>query len=154
MVTITSLACKSYTIKHKRMTVHSVTAMVAAGSNVSFACNLVLVERHQYYRWKRVVLGEKDTHPKQAKASQDSSVNIMPTMSTKFLHGNLWSLNRGRMSILAPIEMDLLRFLFEYCEQGIQVTKKMVKKFVEKVMPEFHGKNKIAKEQCVHHFLH
>ena len=117
MVTITSLARKSYTIKHKRMTVRAVTAMVTAGSNVSFACKLASVERRQYYRWKRVVLGEKDTHPKQAKTSQDTSpATLMPTMSTKFLHGNLRSLNEGRMSILAPIEMDLLCFLFEYRE--------------------------------------
>ena len=100
------------------------------------------------------MLGEKDTHPKQVKASQDTSpATLMPTMSTKFLHGNLQSLNEGRMSILAPIEMDLLRFLFEYREQGIQVTTKLVRKFVEKVMPEFCPKKKIAKEQCDRHFL-
>ena len=154
MVTITSLVRKSYTIKHKRMTVRDVAARVAAGSSVSFACSLASVERRQYYRWKRVVLGEKDTHPKQAKTSQDTSpATLMPTMSTKFLHGNLRSLNEGRMSILAPIEMDLLRFLFEYREHGIQVTTKMVRKFVEKVMPEFRPKTKIAKQQCVRRFL-
>ena len=63
MVTITSLARKSYTIKHKLMTVRAVTAMVAAGSNVSFACNLALVKRRQYYRWKGVVLGGKTHTP-------------------------------------------------------------------------------------------
>ena len=71
-------------------------------------------------------------------------------MSTKFLHRNLRSLNEGRMSILIPIEMDLLQFLLEYCEQRIQITTNMVRK----VMPEFHPKSKIAKEQCVQHFLH
>ncbi len=172
MVTITLLACKSYTMKHKQMIICAILAIVAADSSISSACNLASVERHQYYRWKRVVLIEKDTHPKKAKASQatlfnittapvDNNMNpgniitglgatVLPTMSTKFLHRNLRSLNEGRMSILIPIEMDLLQFLLEYCEQRIQITTNMVRK----VMPEFHPKSKIAKEQCVRHFLH
>ena len=77
MVTITSLACKSYTIKHKRMTVRAVTAMVAAGTSISSACNLASVERRLFYRWKRVVQGEKDTHPKKAKAAQATSVSAI-----------------------------------------------------------------------------
>ena len=175
MVTITSLARKSYTIKHKRMTVRAVTAMVEAGTTISSACNLASVERRQYYRWKRVVLGEKDTHPKKAKAAQATSVSaitapvdqdmnpgtiitgvastVLPTMSTKLLLGNLRSLHDGRISILAPIEEDVLRFLFEYREQGIQVTTKMVRKFVEQRMPDFRLKNKFTKDQCIRHFL-
>ena len=66
MVTIMLLACKSYTIKHKWMTIHAVLAMVAAAS-FSSACNSALVERCQYYSWKRVVLGEKGTHPQKSK---------------------------------------------------------------------------------------
>ncbi len=58
------------------MTVRAVSAMVATGSSISSAYNSVPVERRQYYRWKRVVLGEKDTHPQKAKASQATSVNI------------------------------------------------------------------------------
>ena len=103
--------------------------------------------------------GEKDTHPKKAKAAQATSVSaitapvdqdmnpgtivtgvastVLPTMSTKLLLGNLRSLHDGRISILAPIEENVLRFLFEYREQGIQVTTKMVRKFVEQRMPDF-----------------
>ena len=170
MVTITSLARKSYTIKHKRMTICAVTAMVAAGTSISSACNLASVERRLFYRWKRVVQGEKDTHPKKAKAAQATSVSAITApvdqdmnpgitgvastvMYTKLLLGNLRSLHEGRISILAPIENDVLRFLFEYREQGIQVTTKMVRKFVEQRMPEYRLKNKSTKDQCIRHFL-
>jgi len=120
MVTITSLGRKSYTIKHKRMTVRAVTAMVEAGTPISSACNLASVEQRQYYRWKRVVLGEKNTHPKKAKAAQATSVSAITApvdqdmnpgitgvastvMYTKLLLGNLRSLHKGRISILAPL---------------------------------------------------
>ena len=170
MVTITSLSRKSYTIKHKRMTVRAVTAMVEAGTTISSACNLASVERRQYYRWKRVVLGEKDTHPKKAKATQATSVSAITepvdqdmnpgitgvastVMYTKLLLGNLRSLHEGRISILAHIENDVMRFLFEYREQGIQVTTKMVRKFVEMLMPDFRLKSKCNEDACIRRFL-
>ena len=125
MVTITSLSRKLYTIKHKRMTVHAVSAMVVAGTSISSACNLASVKRRLFYRWKRVVQEEKDTHPKKAKAAQVTSVSVitapvdlnmnpgtiitgvastvLPTVSTKLLLGNLRSLHDGRIIILAPI---------------------------------------------------
>ncbi len=43
-------ACKSYTIKHKWMTVCAVLAMIATGSSVSSACHWATVDRHQFYR--------------------------------------------------------------------------------------------------------
>ena len=63
-------AHKSYTIKHKQMTVCAVLEMIAAGSSISSACHLSMVKQCQFYIWKRVVQGEKVTHPKIAKASK------------------------------------------------------------------------------------
>ncbi len=74
-------ASKSYTIKCKRMTIHAASAMAATGSSISSACHLAMVERHQFYRWKRVVQGEKDIHPKIAKAIRAILVSVMTAHS-------------------------------------------------------------------------
>ena len=70
---------------------------------------------------------------------------VLPNMTTKLLHGNLRSLNDGRNSILAPIEEDLLQFIFEYCKQGIQVTTKMIRKFVKNLMPGYRLKARLPR---------
>ena len=57
-------------------------------------------------------------------------------LSQKFLHRNVWSLNLGKMSILAPKEVKLLQFIFEHCKQGINVTTRMVRIFSKKQLPE------------------
>ena len=113
-------ACKSYTIKHKQITICAVLAMISVGSSILSACHLAMVKRHQFYRWKRVVQGEKDIHPKIAKAIRAILVSVMTApsdenpnsgntitglgaavLSTKLLHGNLQCCNHGKMSILA-----------------------------------------------------
>ena len=171
--------------------------MIAAGATITTACRLASVERRQFYRWRKCIQGEKDTHPKSAKATQATVINVpiaapvdqnenpgnvitgvaaqtmmingtaapvdqnanpgnivageaavlLPNVSNKLLHGNLRSLHNGRNSILAPIEEDLLQFILEYREQGIQVTTKMIRKFTKNLMPGYHLKSRNAKDQ-------
>lgn len=145
--------CKSYTLKHKRMTVCPVLEIIATGSNVSSACSLVMAKCNQFYRWTRAMQGEKDAPPKKAKTSQAISVDVMTSpvdeipnfsntislssavLTQKLLGGNLQSLNLDKLSILAK-EVKLLPFIFEQCKQGKQVTTRMVKKFAKKKFPE------------------
>ena len=62
---------KSYTMKQKKTAVRLITAMVDEGSSVSSACRSVRIERGLFYRWKKVVRGESDTHLKKARNSLD-----------------------------------------------------------------------------------
>ena len=90
-------------------------------------------------------------------ASQALSATLMPepipndnTVSQKC--GNIWSLHLGTTIILALNDMDLLHF-FEHCEQGIQITTRMVRKFAEKTL-NYVKKFRKANQQSVWHFLH
>ncbi len=72
----------------------------------------------------------------------------------KKISGCLHALHKGKAIALAPKENDILRFIFEQHEQGIQMTAKMVQNFVKKIMPgELHGKSRFAIKQ-VHLRLH
>ena len=120
---------KSYTIKHKRMSVCVVDDMVASGHNIITACKHANIQRSLFYRWKKLLKKDRQT------------------TTEKKVPGHLRSLHQGRASILAPKENELLMFIFERCEQGIQVTARMVWKFAEKIMPaELHGKTRNAIE--------
>ncbi len=46
---------------------------------------------------------------------------VVPLTVAKITNGHAHSLNTGRVSILAPKKMQLLHWLFEQCEQGLQV---------------------------------
>ena len=47
---------------------------------------------------------------------------LVPMVVAKTISGQVRSLHPGRVSILAPKKMQLLRWLFEQCVQGLQVT--------------------------------
>ncbi len=53
---------KSYTLRHKRLTVHGVENHVASGMSIKEACALERVERRVFYRWKKTLnlLKDKD----------------------------------------------------------------------------------------------
>ena len=74
-------ACKSYTIKHKWMTICIVSEMIATGSSILSACHMLMVRQHSFYRWKRVVQDKKDMQPKIAKASHAILVSVMAAPS-------------------------------------------------------------------------
>ena len=54
----------------------------------------------------------------------------------KICHGNLHSLNHGKVVFLASKKMQLLHWIFEQREQGLQVTSQAVQKVTEKIAPE------------------
>ncbi len=91
---IIPLACahRSYTIKHKQLTVCAVETHIASRLNITEACSLVRVERCVYYRWKKTLclLKERDdtvseTGLTEMVAVHDASVEIEPTPLVAFL---------------------------------------------------------------------
>ena len=79
---------------------------------------------------------------------------VVPASTRKFLSGSLRSLHPGKTSILASKTTPLLRWIFEHCEQGLQVTTRMVRKVAEDIVPNFREKTIVAKNQVVRRFLH
>ncbi len=58
------------------------------------------------------------------------------------------------MGFLASKKMQLLRWIFEQHEQGLQVTTGLIRKVAEKFLHEFHAKTMSAREQVVRRFMH
>ena len=141
---------KSYTLKHKQSTVHAVWAMVAnqQATNIASACRHLNIDRRLFYRWKSLLEGDGKAQGETSGSASDygetsdncntSVVSVAPVVSSKnLLRGLLRSLHPGRLGMLASHDPALLQFVFEFCEQGIQVTTRIVGKFAEKIMPNF-----------------
>ncbi len=163
-------------MKQKRRTVCLIVAMVDAGSSVSSACRSVHIECGLFYRWKKVVRGENDTHLKRARNSLALPAtaadiltapaaitalegmppsNVPPVIcSQSLLHGHIRSRQRVRQGILESKETELLQWIFEHHEQGIQVTTRMVRNYALKILPELQQKSRSTNDQAVRHFLH
>ena len=137
---------KSYTLRHKRLTVHGVENHVASGMSIKEACALERVERCVFYRWKKTLNLLKDKDDAAGETRETEQVK-------KTYHGHLRSLNHGRVSMLAPKKMQLLRWIFEQREQGVQVTSRAVRKVVERMIPELCEKTISAREQIVWRFM-
>lgn len=60
-----------------------------------------------------------------------------------------FSLHLGKVSILTVQETELVWFIFEFREQVIQVTTRMVRKFAENIQPEFEQKQRGTRSQAV-----
>ena len=117
--------CRSYTLKHKWLTVHAVETHIAFGLNITEACSLVRVERCVYYRWKKTLClwKERDgtaseTGSTEMVAVHDASVEIEPTPHVAFLlevkkihHENLRCHNLGIVGFFASKKMQLLRWI-------------------------------------------
>ena len=54
----------------------------------------------------------------------------------------------------ASTKIQLLRWIFEQCKQGLDATTQPVQKMAEKFVPEFCAKTMSAREQVVRRFLH
>ena len=167
---------KSYTMKQKKTAVRLITAMVDEGSSVSSACRSVRIERGLFYRWKKVVRGESDTHLKKARNSLALPAtaagivtapaaitalegmppsNVPPVIcSQSLLRGHIRSRHRGRQGVLESKETELLQWIFEHREQGIQVTTRMVRNYALKILPELRQKSRSTNDQAVRRFLH
>ncbi len=137
---------KSYTLRHKRLTVHGVENHVASGMSIKEACALERVERRVFYRWKKTLNLLKDNDDAAGETRESEQVK-------KTYHGHLRSLHHGRVSMLAPKKMQLLRWIFEQREQGVQVTSRAVRKVAERMIPELREKTISAREQIVRRFM-
>ena len=78
---------------------------------------------------------------------------VVPMTVAKITNGHARSLNTRRVSFLAPKKMQLLHWLFEQCEQGLQVTTQLVQKVAEKLVPELCEKTIHAQNQIVRRCL-
>ena len=148
---------KSYTLKHKRSTVRAVRAMVPnqQATNIASACRHHNVDRCLFYRWKSLLEGNGKTQDETSGSASDfgetsdscntSVVSVAPVASSKnLLCGHLRSLHPNRLGMLASHEPALLQFVFEFHEQGIHVTTRMVRKFAEKIVPNFQERTHLV----------
>ena len=94
-------------------------------------------------------------------AVHDASFEIEPTPHVAFLsqikknyHGNLCCFNLGKVGSLASKKMQLLHWIFEQREDGLQVTTRLIQKVAEKSIPKFCVKTMSAREQVVRRFMH
>ena len=126
------------------------------------------VERRVFYRWKKTLSHLKDgtdnvtvevttEMPVENEATFEIAVVptpvLVPMVVAKTISGQVHSLHPGRVSILAPKKMQLLRWLFEQREQGLQVTTRLVRKVAENLVPELREKTIHARNQIVRRFL-
>ena len=159
--------CKSYTLKHKRSTVHAIRAMVAnqQATDIASAYRDLNVDRRLFYRWKCLLEGDGKAQGETSGSASDNRgtldsinttvVSVAPVSSLKnVLHGHLHTLHPGRLGMLSSHEPELLQFIFEFREQGIQVTTRMVRKFAEKIVPDFHKKtHRVIRSPVVRRYL-
>ena len=120
-------AHKSCTLKHKRSTIRAVEAFLSSGVRIDKVCTLGCVERRVFYRWKKTLSHLKDEAdnvivevatemPVENEATFEIAVVppvVLSMIVAKFINGHVRSLHPGRVSILAPKKMQLLRWLFE-----------------------------------------
>ncbi len=129
-------ARKSYTLKHKQSMVRAVEAFLSSEVSIDEACALGCVERCVFYRWKKTLSLLKDgadnvtvevatEMPVENEATFEIAVVppvVVPMGVAKTINGNVRILHPGRVSFLAPKKTQLLHWLFEQHEQGLQVT--------------------------------
>ena len=124
---------------------------------------------HLFYQWKKVLVGQKDTHAMKTRAilpemhitgaaeTADADAAVIPSWiiwSSKLLCGKIRKNHPGRVSVLAPVKKELLWYIFENHEQSIQVTMRMIRKYAEKNLPSLLQKNREANCQAIRRFLH
>ena len=148
--------------------VRAVEAFLSSGVSIDEACALGCVERRVFYRWKKTLSHLKDgtdnvtvevttEMPVENEATFEIAVVptpvLVPMVVAKTISGQVRSLHPGRVSILAPKKMQLLHWLFEQREQGLQVTTRLVQKVAENLVPDLHEKTIHARNQIVRRFL-
>ena len=80
--------------------------------------------------------------------------NVPPVIcSQSLLCGHIRSRHRGRQGVLESKETELLQWIFEHREQGIQVTTRMVRNYALKILPELQQKSRSTNDQAGRHFL-
>jgi hypothetical protein len=149
-----------------------VEGFLSTGVKINEACSLACVEKRVFYRWKKTLgvlkncadnttVGVVADMPVEDEATLENAVvppfvvppAVVPMTVVKLNTGHARSLNTGRVSFLAPKKMQLLRWIFEQREQGLQVTTRLVRKVAEKLLPELCEKNIRSRDQIVRRFL-
>ena len=119
---------KSYELKDKRHIVQQIDGLVAGGfCSRRKACAAVGIRPLYYTRWKKVL----------EKADElNSSTEFVPYNT----RGTSRKIHPGRESVLAQVKEQLRAFTFKLCEQGVQVTNRMVMREAGRLLPTFKAK--------------
>ena len=110
--------------------VRNVRRRVEAGESIRGACEALNIIPKQYREWTR-----------------------MTTAMTEHRNPNAKSTCEGPISVLMPIEDELLKFIFELREQGYAVSISTVVIQASRLMPDFKRKSSLARYQCVRRWV-
>jgi len=133
------LTRKSYDFKTKRVFVQTIDMLVSSGKSCRASCAFVGIPPLYYHRWKRLL----------TKVDDVNATEEFAAYSTK---GTTRRPHHGRTSVLAAIHPELEAFMFMICEQGIQLTNRMVEQEAVRILPVFKHKTVRAKAVVVHRF--
>jgi len=124
---------KSYEIKDKRNYVQRVDELVSTGFSRRKACMGLGIPLLYYSRWKKLI--EKVD-------AINSGTEFVP-YNTK---GTSRKIHPGRASVLVQVKQQLQQFMFRLCEQGVQVTNRIVLREAARLLPDFKDKSRWAQE--------
>ena len=130
---------KSFSLKEKRESVRDVDAIVATGLSRRNACLQLGVPHGYYARFKKAI------------ALAQSLQNSAAFLPYNF-NGTARKIHPGPPSVLDQIKDDLIRFVFETRERGIQVSTRMIHQEASRLMPAFRNKTILAKDAAVLRF--
>ena len=122
---------RRFSLQDKMCLVRSIRRRIET-ENVSIrtACNDANIHHKQYLNWKKSFNAMKDA--KNIKAKSNCT---------------------GRLSILKPVEQDLLQFIFELREQGMAVSHQIVMIRAASVSRPFREKSRVAQYNCARRFV-
>ena len=99
-------AHRTYTHKHKRLTVHVEETHIASKFSIMEACALVRVERRVYYRWKKKSQ-QRWLLFMMCLLKLHQHLMLHVSCKLKIYHGNLSCLNLGKVGFLVSKKMQL-----------------------------------------------
>ncbi len=131
---------KSFSLKDKREFIRSVDEIVATGLSRRKACHQLRVPHVYYTRFKRAI----------AKAQSLENADAFVHHN---INGGARKIHPGPQSMLSLIKDDLMRFVFETRERGIQVSTRMIRQEASRILPNFREKTIVAKDAAVLRFV-
>jgi hypothetical protein len=124
-----------YTARRKRGLVAALNRMIAEGMTLRAAVEELCVSAANLSKWASQGMGEIDHLDKILRSKKKAALN-------------------GPSSQLKAIEDGLLRYIFEKCDQGVEVSTFTVVLRASFLSPEFREKSFTACCSCVKRFLH
>jgi hypothetical protein len=124
-----------YTTRRKRGLVAALNRMIAEGMTLCAAVEELCVSAANLSKWASQGMGKIDHLDKILRSKKKAALN-------------------GPSSQLKAIEDGLLHYIFEKCDQGVEVSTFTVVLRASFLSPEFREKSFTARCSCVKRFLH